>query len=491
MKPLNLDNSPCAPQSSNCVIWQGPAIPCIKLCTGDTVSDVIYKLATELCDIMTELNISNYDLACLNLTSSVPTNINELIQLLISKICELENLPTPTGTGNSSACPDCVVTVASCFIVNGQTAMQLLDYVTAIANRVCGLVSQITTINTQITSLNTRVTALENETPLSFTLPTFNPTCTIGTVGPSTSPAPGIDTVLIQLVNNTTNGYCSLLTALGSPASITAAVGVQCVSASDPSYGTPGNTMIQSYPLWVSSPATLTDSFTDMWYAICDARTALSSLLQVEVEASTDPNSGFAVSSVTAGGITTFTASSKTSEVVAGSGITVTPVTVGLKTTYTVTASSFGALSYNNTPAINTKVVPTSTVTVFNDGILQPLATSVYDDTIGTFTAGTGLFTATVAGRYDIGFTLRMSYSTGFTSGMVILAAVHPGTGAIYASTTGTINQVTRTVELSGSALGVQLAIGGQVQLRVLNATDQNYAVVAGDLVSMTIQRIK
>ena len=47
MKPLNLDNKPCSPISSNCVIWQGPDIPCIKLCTGDTVSDVVAKLATD------------------------------------------------------------------------------------------------------------------------------------------------------------------------------------------------------------------------------------------------------------------------------------------------------------------------------------------------------------------------------------------------------------------------------------------------------------
>ena len=40
MKPLNLDNKPCSPISSNCVVWQGPDIPCIQLCTGDTVSDV-------------------------------------------------------------------------------------------------------------------------------------------------------------------------------------------------------------------------------------------------------------------------------------------------------------------------------------------------------------------------------------------------------------------------------------------------------------------
>ena len=41
MKPLNLDNKPCNPVSSNCVVWQGPTLECIDLCKGDTVSDVV------------------------------------------------------------------------------------------------------------------------------------------------------------------------------------------------------------------------------------------------------------------------------------------------------------------------------------------------------------------------------------------------------------------------------------------------------------------
>ena len=48
MKPLNLDNSPCSPISSNCVIWQGPDISCINICKGDTVSDVVAALTSSV-----------------------------------------------------------------------------------------------------------------------------------------------------------------------------------------------------------------------------------------------------------------------------------------------------------------------------------------------------------------------------------------------------------------------------------------------------------
>ena len=161
MKPLNLDNKPCSPVSSNCVVWQGPTIECIKLCTGDTVSDIISELATELCTILDQTNVSNYDLSCLNINNCGPLDFKALIQLLIEKICELQNI-TPTTPGSSNECPDCVVTVASCFQEDGATTMQLVEYVQIIASKVCDIVDEIAELQTQITNLDIIVTILEN-----------------------------------------------------------------------------------------------------------------------------------------------------------------------------------------------------------------------------------------------------------------------------------------------------------------------------------------
>ena len=86
MKPLNYDNSPCSPTSSNCVIWQGPDLHCIKLCKGDTISDVIANLATELCNVMDQLSITNYDLSCFELVGCKPETYQELLQFLIEHI---------------------------------------------------------------------------------------------------------------------------------------------------------------------------------------------------------------------------------------------------------------------------------------------------------------------------------------------------------------------------------------------------------------------
>ena len=270
MKPLNLDNRPCSPISSNCVIWQGPDIPCIKLCAGDTVSDVIASLGQELCTIMDQLNISNYDLECIGIAGCPPSDIKTLIELLISKVCDLNNTPQ-TDTKSTGTCPDCVVSVAPCFVQGNQTTMQLVDYVQMIANRVCSILDQISVINNQITNIDNRVTVLENTPPPVFTLPSFVVNCTLSpgvVIGGNSYP---IDTILNALVNNSTNGYCALLGSTGFPADISSAVQGACITSSTPTVSqkpTPFGTVYNGS--WVNTPITVADTITNLWITICD-----------------------------------------------------------------------------------------------------------------------------------------------------------------------------------------------------------------------------
>lgn len=94
----------CIETSSNCVTWQGPNIPCIGLCEGDSITDVIYKLASEFCNLQEMLGIDNFDLSCITIPEgssySSPTNIEELLGLMIDKLCELQSttgVPGPRG----------------------------------------------------------------------------------------------------------------------------------------------------------------------------------------------------------------------------------------------------------------------------------------------------------------------------------------------------------------------------------------------------------
>ena len=309
MKPLNLDNRPCSPISSNCVIWQGPDIPCIKLCTGDTVSDVIAKLATELCAIIDTLDIKSYDLSCFNLAVCPPDTFQELIQFLIEQICALQGL-TPGTDGTKTTCPDCVVTVAPCLRVIDPTlpaTMQLLDYVQMIANKLCTIIDDITDLADQVTNIDARVTVLENTPPPTFTLPTIPTGCLQSYM--SGAATASIDAVLNTLLNNGTIGYCALVAATGLPAALLSSVASQetCIDESSDSLAFPGVQMGTAYPLWVDSPITVANAITNLWIALCDARAGILDSPIVTVVASTDASNITEVTSVTVGLNTTYT----------------------------------------------------------------------------------------------------------------------------------------------------------------------------------------
>jgi hypothetical protein len=257
MKPLNYDNSPCSPISSNCVIWQGPDLPCIKLCKGDTISDVVEALALELCTVLDILDIKNYDLTCFDITACGPKDFITLIQFLIDRICALENIDATATRTTTTGCPDCVVSVAPCFIIGTQTTMQLVDYVNAIGLRICSIITDIANINSQIANILIRITALEDAPSPAIPIPSIVINCNIGTLLAGNSYS--LDIVLDQLINNTINGYCSLIGVLGTISQIGTSIVPACSFSTD----------ITSNPNWTATPTTLAESITNIWIALC------------------------------------------------------------------------------------------------------------------------------------------------------------------------------------------------------------------------------
>ena len=274
MKPLNYDNSPCSPTSSNCVIWQGPDLHCIKLCTGDTVSDVIASLATELCTVMDQLSITNYDLSCFDLVGCKPETFQELLQFLIEQICLAQGISPTTVDGKTN---DELITVAPCFIVNGITVMTLTDYVIAIGLRVCNIIDQISVINNTLKELDIRVTILENTPPPTFTLPTVASDCILQNspqIGGLGSPAVPMDQLLSILINDNDYGYCALLDATGLPAYLIDAVLSQCILNTDIQLSSTTGATYSASANWNSNWQTtennLAASLSNVWVVLCD-----------------------------------------------------------------------------------------------------------------------------------------------------------------------------------------------------------------------------
>ena len=285
MKPLNYDNSPCSPTSSNCVIWQGPDLHCIKLCKGDTISDVIANLATELCTVMDQLSITNYDLSCFELVGCKPETYQELLQFLIEQICLAQGLST-TGTSTDGKTNDTLITVAPCFIVNGITVMTLTDYVIAIGLRICSIIDQIALINNTLSELIIRVGNLEDAVIPTYTLPSITVDCTLQNsplVGSGT-PALPIDQILSILINDDTYGYCALRTATGLPASLISSVLTQCITNSDLqlSTGTAYSTNVNWNSNWNTTDVTVAASLKNIWVVLCDIYSYLEDVITVQ-----------------------------------------------------------------------------------------------------------------------------------------------------------------------------------------------------------------
>ena len=275
MKPINLNKETCNPISSNCVIWQGPDIPCIKLCKGDTVSDVVAKLATELCEVLDMLDVQNYNLTCFNITACGPQNFQQLIQFLIDQICALQNVPAPEPP--TTGCPDCLVTVASCFSIEFPTGVaQLTDYVSAIAAKICTIVLQVSALQDAVSNLDDRVTILEGYFPLPTPAePEITPDCVLPAV-----PTP-ISVVLTALELQ----FCQLVDATGSASEIIAAYLSQCVANTDPRIDGGGN--MNTIPGWVSTVTNIAESITNIWLTVCDIRNGISSVSITPVDTQT------------------------------------------------------------------------------------------------------------------------------------------------------------------------------------------------------------
>lgn len=264
----------CNPVSSNCVIWQGPDIPCINLCKGDSVSDVVAKLAEKLCTILDQLDISVYDLSCFDPVCPTPQNFQDIVQFLLDKVCELsQQTSNPVDPG----CPDCEVTIAQCFqekdfLGNLIVSLQLKDYVIKIGNEICTLLTTISTIQTSIQDLDARVTYIEENCcdtgPVDITVPSAS--CISGV-----SNMPIVDFV-VQLET----AFCALQAITGTPSALYNAIGYECSGLPaarpvDPAQLAPSMSAIAG---WTINPATLAESYINLWLTVCDMRAAIVDL---------------------------------------------------------------------------------------------------------------------------------------------------------------------------------------------------------------------
>jgi hypothetical protein len=161
MKPINAAELGCSPTSSNCVIWQGPDINCLNICHGDTVSDIVYQLGCIVCDLKEQLDPTLYDLSCLDIpTCDAPTTFIDFINIIISRICNIETGETVVDSGSEA-----LITIASCFTATLGATNTIANYIYEIGNKVCEQEATIANLELAIQQLTARVDTLETYHP--------------------------------------------------------------------------------------------------------------------------------------------------------------------------------------------------------------------------------------------------------------------------------------------------------------------------------------
>ena len=275
MIPVSGKSSPCSSISSNCVIWQGPDIPCIDLCNGDTISDVIAKLAEKLCELLDaacdcDPNLSGLDLKCVLPNQPLELELVGTLQAIIDYICD---------QNNSTELPD--ITLPICLqytdnLGNLVTELPLVDWATLVGNTVCNIINDIITVSQDLVNLEQRVVVLENcvlpctpEGPTDFDVTS---SCLfLDNQGQGQSVA--ISTLVLAIEAQ----FCELREAVGTVTQINAAIVAQCLSAASPTLsGTAGN--YGNISGWQANPSTLAEINQNQWIVLCDLYQAVSDI---------------------------------------------------------------------------------------------------------------------------------------------------------------------------------------------------------------------
>ena len=270
----------CAPVSSNCVIWQGPDIPLINLCRGDSISDVTAKLAAELTTLVEQLDITGFDVSCFPPICPKPENIHDLIQFILDTLCAGVTPGTSTGNFTCDDVKACEMPIATCFqytdnFGNNITTMPLGEYAQAIAVKVCNITTQISTINNTLTDHEVRLETLEacvlpcNTEPIQAVVPAS--VCILPT---------STDIPIVDFVEELELRFCNLRSATGTPTEITTAINLSCpgLNASPSLSDAITNPSMSTLSGWTMAPDTLAESLGNLWLTVCDLRDAYMSL---------------------------------------------------------------------------------------------------------------------------------------------------------------------------------------------------------------------
>lgn len=164
--------------SSNNVVWQGPKIPCLELCPGDSITEVVFNIATKLCTLVDDIeNLKSLDLTCIQGLCGEnfkDFSLRSIIELLLNNDCNLKELIDSVASQVGTKTGLVLDIDMKCFKQDlidicgvYPEILDINDILQILINRYCSSVTNINTIKTDIDELNAIITPILNPDPLS------------------------------------------------------------------------------------------------------------------------------------------------------------------------------------------------------------------------------------------------------------------------------------------------------------------------------------
>ncbi len=164
IRPKDYRKETCTPISSECVIWDGPDIPCLDLCKGDSIEKVTYDLAIEVCNILDALSLEGVDVSCFFNDSCKPKTFEEFLQFIVDTLCDFKNQVSELRPFTCNSLSSCNIILTDCN--RQQVTLPLYgtgtNVFTYLFGKICELQANITNINTQITNINNTINSILN-----------------------------------------------------------------------------------------------------------------------------------------------------------------------------------------------------------------------------------------------------------------------------------------------------------------------------------------
>ena len=261
--------------AADLIVWTGPDIPCLELCSGDTIQKVIYDLAIILCDISENvLDVTKLNFKCMLEDGACPPDtLLEALQLMINSHCNLE---FPSEGGPAGTLP--IVNLPVCLHYKNTdgdtiTSLRLDLYAKFLADTICKIIidvkslkSVVTNLTTQINSLNATITGGGGSAGTSGSGGTVTSKCL-------SAPTPGQTIPLTTAFSNLEIAMCSYISLLGTSTEWSTLIDNQCITNTTLVPGS-ASEKYSDLPGWIDSPNSVVESMTNLWKVVCKLNTS-------------------------------------------------------------------------------------------------------------------------------------------------------------------------------------------------------------------------